>query len=68
MHDIKQTSPRDNNLYDIKSKFIKFSGPRLAFRVEVEKKKYSDKKQADYKYSKDWLSELPTDDNIVEML
>lgn len=44
------------------------SGPKLAFRTVLENKNTRNSTSAFYKATQDWLSELPTDSMIVEML
>lgn len=67
MYRVNKTIKQEADLDYIKSKFIKMSGPRLAFRAEIERDN-SKKKGTPYKVTKDWLAELPTDKMIVEML
>lgn len=68
MYKVNKTISQEQKLESIKSKFIKMSGPKLAFRTVVEKKNNSNNNTGYYKATKDWLSELPTDYMIVEML
>lgn len=68
MYKVNKTISQQQELETIKSKFIKMSGPKLAFRTVIEKKNHSKRNLASYTATKDWLSELPTDYMIVEML
>ncbi|HRN86004.1 MAG TPA: hypothetical protein PKU78_03550 [Candidatus Dojkabacteria bacterium] len=68
MYKVNKTISQEQELDSIKSKFIKMSGPKLAFGTVIEKKNTPKSKGAAYKATKDWLSELPTDYMIVEML
>lgn len=68
MYKVNKTISQQQELETIKSKFIKMSGPKLAFRAVIEKKNNAKSRGASYRATKDWLSELPTDYMIVEML
>lgn len=68
MYKVNNTISEEQKLETIKSKFIKMSGPKLAFRTVLEKKNTPKSNGVSYKATQDWLSELPTDYMIVEML